>query len=90
MALGFVVGVAIVPGLDVIKKQRRSDSAMARRIGMYRHRRDHADTALDHMVAAFELFRGHAKHVPDQDQQVLADRFVVFVENTVAATTKGR
>lgn len=72
----------------MIKQKSRSEGAFARRVKLYRQRRAEASCPADHVYAAFELYRGHVKHV--DDGHVLAEKFVAFVENAVTATTKGR
>lgn len=62
------------------KKNRRSDDAFARRLGIYRHRKTRASTPAEGMAAAFDLYRGHAHHV---DSERMARRFVAFVEQVV-------
>jgi hypothetical protein len=83
-------GVADMEGLEVIKGKSRSEAALARRIAWYRDRRARADGPLDDVYAAFELLRGHIKHVADDDAGQLARQFIAFAENAVATTTTGR
>lgn len=72
-----------------IKEKSRSEAAFARRVAWYRDRRARAASPSEEMVAAFELLRGHARHVGDDVHAQLARQFIAFAENAVA-TTAGR
>lgn len=82
--MGVVVRVADLAGREMTKKNRRSDDAIARRLWLYRTRRSAAATPADEMSAAFDLYRGEAKHGDPTTARLMADRLIAFVESSLA------
>lgn len=92
MALGAVVRVADVPGVEMrrIKGTPRSEARIARAWAFYRDRVAVAATVGDVQASAFDLYRGAVAHAEPDLQRLMTDRFTAFVEDAVAAMTKGR